>query len=67
MISRRDVLAGGAASGILFCSCTMLDRARAQNAAPRRLPVMGLDRPVLAGWGQASALARPPPVRNNVA
>src|SRR3954466_14292877 len=39
MISRRNVLTGGAASGIVFCSCTMLDRARAQNAAPRRLPV----------------------------
>src|SRR3954454_19870360 len=39
MISRRNVLTGGAASGIVFCSCTMLDRGRAQNAAPRRLPV----------------------------
>src|SRR5262249_2705019 len=40
MISRRDVLTGAAASGIAFCSCTILDPARAQNAAPRRLPVV---------------------------
>jgi predicted TIM-barrel fold metal-dependent hydrolase len=39
MISRRNVLSG-AASGIVFCSCTMLDRARAQDPAPRRLPVV---------------------------
>jgi len=39
MISRRDILTGGAATGIAFCSCAMLDRARAQAPGARRLPV----------------------------
>ena len=39
MISRRDILTGGAATGIAFCSCAILDRARAQAPGARRLPV----------------------------
>jgi predicted TIM-barrel fold metal-dependent hydrolase len=39
MTTRRNFLKGAAASGIAFCSCGMLDAARAQGQ-PRRLPVM---------------------------
>ena len=38
MASRRNLLAGGIASGMMFCSCGLLDGARAQTAG-RRLPV----------------------------
>src|SRR5438477_9083377 len=38
MPTRRNFLAGAAATGIAFCSCGMLDAARAQPKAPR-LPV----------------------------
>src|SRR5476651_174801 len=38
MTSRRNFLRGAAATGIAFCSCGMLDGARAQPKAPR-LPV----------------------------
>src|ERR1700688_1656488 len=38
MTSRRNFLKGAAATGIAFCSCGMLDAARAQAKAPR-LPV----------------------------
>jgi len=37
--TRREILEG-AAAGIVFCSCAMLDVARAQQTAGRRLPVM---------------------------
>src|SRR5437016_14582332 len=42
MTTRRDFLksAGGAAAGIVFCSCGLLDAARAQGAPQARLPVM---------------------------
>ncbi|MEA2881773.1 MAG: aminocarboxymuconate-semialdehyde decarboxylase, partial [Bradyrhizobium sp.] len=39
MTTRRNFLKGAAASGIVFCSCGMLDAARAQPQ-PRHLPVM---------------------------
>src|SRR3954447_6684706 len=39
MTTRRNFLKGAAASGIAFCSCGLLDAARAQSQ-PRRLPVM---------------------------
>src|SRR6478609_5095895 len=39
MTTRRNFLTGAAASGIAFCSCGMLDAARAQPKAPR-LPIM---------------------------
>src|ERR1700730_7701497 len=38
MTSRRNFLKGAAATGIAFCSCGMLDTARAQPGPPR-LPV----------------------------
>src|SRR3984957_11037221 len=38
MTTRRNFLKGAAATGIAFCSCGMLDAARAQPRAPR-LPV----------------------------
>ena len=38
MTTRRNFLKGAAASGIAFCSCGLLDAARAQPRAPR-LPV----------------------------
>ena len=38
MTTRRSFLKGAAATGIAFCSCGMLDAARAQPKAPR-LPV----------------------------
>src|SRR5260370_8991484 len=38
MTTRRQFLEGAAATGIAFCSCGMLDAARAQPKAPR-LPV----------------------------
>jgi predicted TIM-barrel fold metal-dependent hydrolase len=40
MTTRRAFLRHAAATGIAFCSCGMLDAARAQGPAPRRLPVM---------------------------
>jgi aminocarboxymuconate-semialdehyde decarboxylase len=40
MTTRRAFLRHAAATGIAFCSCGMLDGARAQGAAPRRVPVM---------------------------
>jgi aminocarboxymuconate-semialdehyde decarboxylase len=40
MTTRRGFLKHAAASGIAFCSCGLLDAARAQGAAPRYLPVM---------------------------
>jgi aminocarboxymuconate-semialdehyde decarboxylase len=40
MTTRRNFLKGaGAATGIVFCSCGLLDAARAQQPAPARLPV----------------------------
>ena len=40
MTTRRGFLKGaGAAAGIAFCSCGMLDAARAQQQGPARLPV----------------------------
>ena len=39
MTTRRDFFKR-AAGGIVFCSCGMLDAARARESAPRRLPVM---------------------------
>jgi predicted TIM-barrel fold metal-dependent hydrolase len=39
MTSRRNFLAGAAATGIVFCSCGMLDAAHAQNPGGHRLPV----------------------------
>jgi aminocarboxymuconate-semialdehyde decarboxylase len=39
MTTRRNFLKGAAASGIVFCSCGLLDAAHAQPQ-PRRLPVM---------------------------
>ena len=39
MITRRGFFKGGAASGIIFCSCGMLDHARAREPARQRLPV----------------------------
>jgi aminocarboxymuconate-semialdehyde decarboxylase len=38
MTNRRNVLKGAVAAGIAFCSCGMLDAARAQQGPPR-LPV----------------------------
>ena len=38
MTTRRHFLKGAAATGIAFCSCGLLDAARAQPGAPR-LPV----------------------------
>jgi predicted TIM-barrel fold metal-dependent hydrolase len=41
MTTRREFLKrAGAAGGIAFCGCWMLDAARAQQPAPPRLPVM---------------------------
>src|SRR5947209_8297437 len=40
MTTRRNFLKGaGAAGGIVFCSCGLLDAARAQQPSPARLPV----------------------------
>lgn len=39
MTSRRNFLTGAAASGIVFCSCGMLDRAHAAQPGGRTLPV----------------------------
>jgi predicted TIM-barrel fold metal-dependent hydrolase len=39
MATRRDLLKGTAATGIAFCSCGMLDAARAQSPGGSRLPV----------------------------
>src|SRR5438105_4908161 len=38
MTTRRGFLEGAAGAGLVFCSCGLLDAARAQDA-PRRLPV----------------------------
>jgi aminocarboxymuconate-semialdehyde decarboxylase len=40
MTTRRHFLKGAAATGIAFCSCGMLNAARAQGATPRSTPVM---------------------------
>jgi aminocarboxymuconate-semialdehyde decarboxylase len=40
MSTRRDFLKGSGAAGIAFCSCAMLDAARAQQPEARRLPVV---------------------------
>src|SRR6266851_7825485 len=40
MTTRRSFLKGAGAAGIAFCSCGLLDAARAQQGAPRQLPVM---------------------------
>ena len=37
--TRRNLFRMGAAAGLAFCSCGLLDAARAQGAPPRRLPV----------------------------
>src|SRR5580698_2832039 len=39
MSSRRNFLKGGVASGVVFCSCCLLDQARAQGT-PSKLPVI---------------------------
>jgi aminocarboxymuconate-semialdehyde decarboxylase len=39
MTTRRDFIKRGGASGILFCSCGMLDAVRAQGPDGQRLPV----------------------------
>src|SRR5215218_6291645 len=39
MATRRNLLKGAAATGIAFCSCGMLNAARAQNPGGSRLPV----------------------------
>jgi TAT (twin-arginine translocation) pathway signal sequence len=39
MTTRRNFLKGAAATGIAFCSCGMLDAARAQQPKAARLPV----------------------------
>ena len=41
MTTRRNFLKGAAAGGIVFCSCGLLDHARAQQDQPRtqKLPV----------------------------
>jgi predicted TIM-barrel fold metal-dependent hydrolase len=40
MTTRRNFLKGIGSAGIVFCSCGLLDVARAQGSAPRHLPVM---------------------------
>ena len=40
MTTRRGFLAGGGAAGIAFCSCGMLDAARAQQPGRPRLPLV---------------------------
>ena len=41
MTTRRNLLKGGAAAatGVMFCSCGLLDRAHAQGRSSRTLPV----------------------------
>src|SRR5215471_19264637 len=39
MTTRRVFLKHAAATGMVFCSCGLIDAARAQGAAPRALPV----------------------------
>jgi predicted TIM-barrel fold metal-dependent hydrolase len=39
MTTRRDFLRGGAAAGLVFCSCGLLQRAHAQQPARQTLPV----------------------------
>jgi predicted TIM-barrel fold metal-dependent hydrolase len=39
MTTRRSFLKHAGAAGMVFCSCGLLDAARAQGAAPRALPV----------------------------
>jgi aminocarboxymuconate-semialdehyde decarboxylase len=38
--TRRSFLKGAGAAGVMFCSCALLDAARAQQPARKRLPVM---------------------------
>ena len=40
MWTRRSFIKGAGAAGVVFCSCGMLDAARAQSPAGSRLPVM---------------------------
>ena len=40
MTTRRGFLKAAGSAGIAFCSCGLLDAARAQQGAPARLPVM---------------------------
>src|SRR5438552_1316554 len=40
MTTRRHFLKGAGASGIVFCSCGLLDAAHAQSAGKRQLPIM---------------------------
>jgi predicted TIM-barrel fold metal-dependent hydrolase len=40
MTTRRNFLKGAGATGIAFCSCGLLDAARAQPSEPRHLPIM---------------------------
>jgi aminocarboxymuconate-semialdehyde decarboxylase len=40
MWTRRSFIKGAGATGVVFCSCGMLDAARAQSPAGSRLPVM---------------------------
>ena len=39
MTTRRGFLKHAGAAGMVFCSCSLLDAARAQGAAPHALPV----------------------------
>ena len=39
MSTRRNFLRGGVATGVVFCSCCLLDQARAQGT-PSKLPVI---------------------------
>jgi predicted TIM-barrel fold metal-dependent hydrolase len=39
MTTRRNFLKHAAATGMVFCSCGLIDAARAQGAAPRTVPV----------------------------
>lgn len=44
MTTRRGFLKGAGAAGLAFCSCGVLDAARAQEPSARRLPVMVKDK-----------------------
>ena len=39
MWTRRSFIKGAGAAGVVFCSCSMLDAARAQSPTGSRLPV----------------------------
>ncbi len=58
MATRRGFLKAAGATGIAFCSCCLLDAARAQGAAPARLPVL-----VGGQAGQDRRCPRPLPLR----